>query len=156
MKYFINEADTFDEVDVVGKLFKFSEQKVSNAGNKYIVCTTVYAPNRKRLLKIFGDQLIDKVKRNSACKLTDLKVVLCLSQRKVLHTTSSATCIDVDDKSIAWIVPEEIKLLDTKLATLKGTATSIDMSSLTGKHSSAKCSAFVEIDSGFYCSLYDG
>ena len=88
LKYFINEADIFDEVDVVGKLFRFSKQKVSNARNKYIACTIVYATNRKRLLKIFGDQLIGKVKGNSACKLTGLKVVLGLNQRKVLHTTS--------------------------------------------------------------------
>ena len=68
LEYVINKADIYDEVDVVEKLLNFSEQKVSNAGNKYTECTIV-----ERSLKIFGDQLIDKVK-DSACKLIDLKV----------------------------------------------------------------------------------
>ena len=41
LEYVINEVDIHDEVDVVGKLFNFSEQKVSNAGNKDIECTIV-------------------------------------------------------------------------------------------------------------------
>ena len=151
LQYVINKADIYDEVDVVGKLFNFSEQKVSNAGNKYIACTIVNATNCERLLKIFGDQLIGKIKDNSACKLTDLKVALGSNQRKVLHTTSSTTCIDMDDENIAGIVPKEIKLLDSKQETFEGTVISIDMSSLTVKHSCTKCSTFVEIDSGFYC-----
>ena len=151
LEYVINEADIYDEVDAVGKLFNFNEQKVSNAENKDIECTIVDATNRERLLKIFGDQLVDKVKDNLACKLTDLKAVLGSNQRKVLHTTSSTTCIDVDDKNIAGIVPKEIKLLNSKLATLEGTVISTDMPSLTAKHSYPKCSTFVETDSGLYC-----
>ena len=92
-----------------------------------------------------------KAKDNLPCKLTDLKVVLGSNQRKVLHTTSSTTYIDVDDENIAGIVPKEIKLLDSKSVTLKGTVISIDMSSLTAKPSCTKCSTFVETDSGFYC-----
>ena len=60
-----------------------------------------------------------KVQDNLPCKFTDLKVVLCSNQRKVLHTTSSTTCIDVDDENIARIVPKEIKLLDSKSVTLE-------------------------------------
>ena len=41
----------YDEFDVVGKLFSFSEHKFSDAGNKYIECTIVDATNRERLLK---------------------------------------------------------------------------------------------------------
>ena len=146
LEYVINEADINDEVDVVGKLLNFSEQKVSNAANKYIECTIV-----ERLLEIFGDQLIRKVKDNPACNLIDLKVVLGSNQRKVLHTTSSTTCIDVDDENVAGYAPKESKLLDSKQATLEGTVISIDMSSLTVKRSCTKCSTFVEIASGFYC-----
>ena len=82
LEYVINEADIYDEVDVIGKLFNSSEQNVSNAGNKYIECIIVDTTNRERLLKIFGDQLIGKVKNNSACKLTDLKVVLWFKPKK--------------------------------------------------------------------------
>ena len=39
-------------------------------------CTTVDATIRERSLKLFADKLIEKVKDNSAYKLTDLKVVL--------------------------------------------------------------------------------
>ena len=53
LDYAINEADIYDEVDVVGKLFNFSEQKVNNAGNKYIECTIVDVTNCERLLKNF-------------------------------------------------------------------------------------------------------
>ena len=35
-QYAINEADIYHAVDVVKKLFNFSEQKVSSTGNKYI------------------------------------------------------------------------------------------------------------------------
>ena len=59
---------------VLKKLFNFSEQKVSNAGKNYMECTTVDATIRERSL--FVDKLIEKVKDNSAYKLTDLKVVL--------------------------------------------------------------------------------
>ena len=45
-----NEADIYDEVDVVKKLFNFGKQKVINAGNKYIDCTIVDATNRERSL----------------------------------------------------------------------------------------------------------
>ena len=100
---------------------------------------------------MFGDQLICKVKDNSVSESTDLKVVLGSSQRKILHATSSTTCIDVDDENIAGIVPREIRRLDSKLATSEGTFISIDMSSLTVEHSCTKCSTFVERDSGFYC-----
>ena len=142
LEYVINKADIYDEVDVVEKLLNFSVQKVSNAGNKYMECTIV-----ERSLKIFGDQLIDKVK-DSACKLIDLKVVLVSNQIKWLHTTSSSTCIDVNDENIAGIVPKEIKLLNTELATLVGTVSSIDISALT-QHSCM--STFIEKNSGFYC-----
>ena len=54
LEYVINEADRYDEVVVVGKLFNFSERKISDAGNKYIECTTVDATNRERLLKIIS------------------------------------------------------------------------------------------------------
>ena len=94
--------------------------------------------------------MIGEIKDNSACKLTDLKVALRSNQRKVLHTTSSTTCIDMDDENIVGIVPKEIRLLDSKQET-EGTVISIDMSSLTVKHSCTICSTFVEIDSGFYC-----
>ena len=60
---------------VLKKLFNFSE-KVSNAGKNYMECTTVDATIRERSLKLFADKLIEKVKDNSAYKLTDLKVVL--------------------------------------------------------------------------------
>ena len=119
LEYVIKEAEIYDEVDVVGMFFNFSEQKISNAGNKYVECTIVDATNRERLLK---------VKDNLPCKLSDLKVVLGSNQRKVLHTTSSTTCIDFDDENIAGIVPKEIKLLDNKSVTLEGTVISIDMS----------------------------
>ena len=59
----------------------------------------------------------------------------------------------MNDENIARIVPKEIKLLDTKLATSEGTVISIDVSSLTVKHSCTICSAFVEIDSCVFCSL---
>ena len=132
-------------------MFNFIEQKVSNTGNKYVECTIVDATNRERLLETFGDQLMGMVKDNFPCKLTDLKIVLGSNQRKVLHTISSTTCIELDDENIAGIAPKEIKLLDSKSATLEGIAISIDMSSLTFKHSCTKCSTFFEIGSGFYC-----
>ena len=53
LEYVINEADIYDEADVVGKLFNFSEQKVSNAVNKYVECTIVDATNRKDYLKFW-------------------------------------------------------------------------------------------------------
>ena len=98
------------------------------------------SPIVKDYLKIFGDQLIGKVKDNSVCKLTDFKVVLGSNQRKVLHTTSLTTCIDMDDKNVVGIVPKKIKLLHSKLPTLEETVMSIDMSSITVKHSCTKCS----------------
>ena len=150
LEYVINEAEIYDEVDIVGKLINFSEQKVSNAGNKYIECTIIDATSRERSLKIFGDHLIDKVKENSPCKLTDLKVVLGSNQRKVLHTTSSTASIDVNDENIVAIVPKEIQPIDTKVVTLEGTVISIDLASLTVRHSCIRHSGFVEIDSGFY------
>ena len=67
--------------------------------------------NRERSIKIFGDQLIDKVKDKSACKLTDLKVVLGSNQWKALHPTSSTTCIDENEQDIVAIVPKEIHLV---------------------------------------------
>ena len=76
MEYAINEDDIHLEVDCVKKLFNFSEQKVSNAEKNYMECTTVDATIRERSLKLFADKLIEKVKDNSAYKLTDLKVVL--------------------------------------------------------------------------------
>ena len=69
LKYVINKADIYDEVVVVEKLLNFSEQKVSNAGNKYMECTIIDSTNCERSLEIFGDQLIDKVK-DSACKFS--------------------------------------------------------------------------------------
>ena len=33
LEYVINEAEIYDEADIVGKLFNFSERKMSNAGN---------------------------------------------------------------------------------------------------------------------------
>lgn len=59
--------------------------------------------------------MIGKVKDNSAWKLTNLKVVFGSNQRKVLHTSSSTTCTDVDDENIAGIVSKEIKLPDSEL-----------------------------------------
>lgn len=73
----------------------------------------------------------------------------------MLHTTSSTTGVDVNDKNIAGIVKKnkkknEIKLFYTKLATLEETVISIGLSSRTVKHSCTKCSTFAEIESGFY------
>ena len=107
--------------------------------------------NRERSIKIFGDQLIDKVKDNSACKLTDLKVVLGSNQRKELHPTSSTTCIDVIEQDIVAIVPKEIHLVDTDLTILEGTVLSVYMLSFTIKHSCTEFSAFIKAGSGFYC-----
>lgn len=59
--------------------------------------------------------MIGKVKDNSAWKLTNLKVVFGSNQRKVLHTSSSTTCTDVDDENIAGIVSKEIKPPDSEL-----------------------------------------
>ena len=84
LEYVINETDIYDEVDVVRK-FGFREQNVNNGGNKYNKCIAGNATNRIRSLNIFGDQLIGKVKGNSACKLTDLKLVLGSNQRRVTY-----------------------------------------------------------------------
>lgn len=86
LEYVINKADKYDEVDVAGKLFNFSEQNASNARSKYIECTIVDATNCERSLKSFEDQLIGKGKDNSTCKLTGFEVVLDSNQRKVILT----------------------------------------------------------------------
>ena len=91
------------------------------------------------------------MKENYACKLTDLKVVLGADQRKLLHTTSSTTCVDVDDEDVVKIKVKQVKDDDTKEISLEGTVISIDMASLTVIHTCTRCSASVEIDSGFYC-----
>ena len=101
LEYVINEAEIYDEVDIVGKLLNFSELKMSNAGNEYLECV-IDTTNRERSLKVFGG-LISKVKENSACKLTDLKIVLGQGQRKVLHTTTSTTFIAVSDENVVGI-----------------------------------------------------
>ena len=153
LEYVINEAEIYDEVDIVGKLFNFSEQKVTNAGNKYIECVLIDVTNRERSLKVFGD-FISKVKENSPCKLTDLKVVLGSDQRKVLHTTTSTTFIAVTDENVVGIKAKEvtdIEVTATDDLVLEGTVISIDMASLTILHTCTRCSASVEIDSGFYC-----
>ena len=85
LEYVINETDIYDEVDVVRKLFSFREQNLNKGGNKYSKCIIGNATNRERSLNIFGDQLIGKVKGNSACKLTDLKLVLGSNQRRVTY-----------------------------------------------------------------------
>lgn len=84
LEYVINETDIYDEVDVVRK-FGFREQNVNNGGNKYNKCIAGNATNRIRSLNIFGDQLIGKVKGNSTCKLTDLKLVLGSNQGRVTY-----------------------------------------------------------------------
>ena len=71
----------------------------------------------------------------------------------MLHTTSSTTGVDVNDKNIAGIVKKKkkkIKLFYTKLATSEETVISIGLSSRKVKHSFTKCSTFAEIESGFY------
>ena len=52
LEYVINEDDIYDEVDVIRKLFNFSEQKVINAGNKYMECTIVDLTNCERYLNL--------------------------------------------------------------------------------------------------------
>ena len=84
-------------------------------------------------------------------QITDLELVFGSNQRKGLHTTWSTTFIDVDDEILSRIVPKEIKLLDSRQATLEGNVKSICNSSLPVKHSCTKWTTFDEIDSGFYC-----
>lgn len=72
----INEAD---EGYINGKLFDFDETTTSNASNKYIECIIVDTSNCEQNLKVFGD-LIHEVKENTACMLTDLKVVIGADQ----------------------------------------------------------------------------
>ena len=94
------------------------------------------------------------MKENSACKSTDLKIVLGQDQRKVLHTTTSTTFIDVSDENVVGIKAKEVTDIedtDTDDLVLEGTVISIDMASLTVLHTCARCSASVVIDSGFYC-----
>ena len=60
LDYVINEAEIYDEVDIMRKLFNFSEIKTSSAGNNYLECAIIDTTNRERQLKIFGN-LINKV-----------------------------------------------------------------------------------------------
>ena len=85
LEYIINEANVYDEVDIIGKTVQFGETKTSHAGNHYIDCIIMDTTKREISLKIFGD-VIDSVKEGLACKLTDVRVVLRKDQQKVLHT----------------------------------------------------------------------
>ena len=153
LEYIINEADVYDEVDIIGKLFSLGEVKTSHAGNNYIDCIILDITKRERSLKIFGD-VINSVKEGLACKLTDVRVVLGKDQRKVLHTTTSTSCTqvtDVDVVSLEMQTEGEVDNLNRTETVLEGTVISIDMSSLAVLHLCAKCSTSIEINSGFYC-----
>ena len=71
----------------------------------------------------------------------------------MLHTSGSSTCTVVEDKSLADLVVavEENSGEQKKETNVEGTVISIDMSSLAALHLCARCSASVDIESGFYC-----
>ena len=93
------------------------------------------------------------MKGNYACKLSDLKVVLGVDQRKVLHTTTSTICIGMSDEDVVGPETKQVKNDEIKETVLEGIVISIDMSSLMVFHLCTRCSASVGIESVFYsCS----
>jgi len=149
LAYVINEADIYDEIDVIGKIFNFSEIKTSASETRYIETEIIDKTKSKRTLKIFNS-LIEQVKEGGAYKLTDVKVILGHDQKKILHTTTSTKCTESEDIEITSLEVTQTKK-ENQSRSIEGKVISIDTSSMSVLHLCSKCSTPVELESGFYC-----
>ena len=147
MEYIINEAEIYDEVDIVRKLFNLSEVKTSNAGNQYIDCTIIDTTNRVRSMKVFGD-LMHVIKEHLTCKLTDMRVLLGAEQRKVLHTTTSTACVTIEDEDVVALETEKNENETETEKVIEGIVISVDVASLDVLSVCSTCSK-----SGFWLLL---
>ena len=155
LEYIINESQIYEQVNIIGKIYAFSPEKVSVNGTPYIQCKVI-DKTRNRDLKIFRD-LIPKVVEIQVYKFNDLKVLIGGDMQKVLHTTTSTTIEAIDDISLSEIEVDVAILTEEEIKSIKGKVVSIDMRSIGVSYGCSRCFTIVEISEGFFlcdsCSL---